>query len=50
MSPLLFESPLFLKLNHKYWDVDLVSEGMKISRSKKKIISAMNEEYGARQD
>ena len=33
MSPILFESVLFLKVNKSYWDLGLVSEAMKSTRS-----------------
>lgn len=35
MSLLISESLLFLKVNEKYWDVELESEAMKMSRSEK---------------
>lgn len=33
MSPVLFESLIFLKVNIKYWDIHTVSEEIKMARS-----------------
>ena len=30
MSPVLFKSLLFLRVNEKFWDIDLVAEAMRI--------------------
>lgn len=45
MSPNLFESLLFLKVNSKYWDVNLVAEAMKMASSEK-VTNAMDENGG----
>lgn len=33
MTPIIFEALVFLKVNTKYWDLKLVYEAMKVTRS-----------------
>lgn len=46
MTPLLFECLMFLKVNSSYWDINLVSDAMKISRSEK-VRKLLSEDAGS---
>lgn len=44
-TPILFETLVFLKVNKKYWDLPLVAEAMKVTRSVK-VQQKLDEDAG----